>query len=288
MYIEPIECKQCGRKGRPGEKGFRSSSHGTRDDVHCDCGSDFQVEPAHDQRILSGNAFVRLSAASNHEEEGVVTLAPGKATKVVFAKPFDFPCKAFLTPQGGPMLVKELTIRKDGMTLLSSVFPNEIGDASEQQVSWLVHGLVDIDKLPTWYVHFYSAITHAENGFCKPALLDYAVAFETFVETFLEESLRQTYGSQVAEYLLRRTWHIEDRVKELLELATGHRLSEREDVYQPWDKHVRRPRNDLSHGLPVSVNEKAVETAHQAVYQALRWIQDMSTQQTGNVGVAPI
>ena len=184
------------------------------------------------------------------------------------------------------MLVKESMIRKDGMTLLSSVFPNEAGDASEQQVSWLVHGLVDIDKLPTWYVHFYSAIAHAENGFCKPALLDYAVAFETFVETFLEEHLRQKYGSQVAEYLLRRTWHIEDRVKGLLELATEHRLSEREDVYQPWDKHVRGPRNDLSHGLSVSVNEEAVERAHQAVYQALRWIQDTSTQQAGNMGVA--
>jgi len=73
----------------------------------------------------------------------------------------------------------------------------------------------------------------------------------------------------MADYLLKKTWRIEERVKELLEQACGVRLTERQDVYQPWDKYVREPRNKLSHGEQIVVDEAAAENAHQATWQVL-------------------
>lgn len=277
MYVEPIECPTCGRRGRPGEAGFQVDSTRQHFRVHCDCGEVFEVESPCDQCILSTNPFSRLSAASNHCEHGQVTMVPGGTAEVSFQKPFDFACRAFLTPQGMPIVVKELNLTSDGMTILSSFLKDE-PTVAEATVNWLVYGLTDVDDLPTWYVHFYGAIGHLENGLHKSALLDYAVAFESFIESFLAEHLSRRYGKAVSEYLLHRTWRVQERCNALLELAVEHRLSERSDVYQPWDEHVREPRNALVHGEVRPIGRENAEKAHQAVYQAIRWVEDIAQQ----------
>jgi len=138
-----------------------------------------------------------------------------------------------------------------------------------------VCGLTNIDKLPAWYIHFYNAITQLENGFYKSALLDYAVAFETFVESFLNECFKDKFGDEIAEYILKKCWRIEDRSKELLELVTGHRLTENKDLYELWHKKVRQLRNELVHGKNNKIKKEDAETAHQASYQAIAWINSL-------------
>ncbi len=274
MFIEPITCPRCGRTGRPAEEGFQSSTDADGVLVHCQCGETITLRggEARDQQMLSANIFARLSAASNHTESGTVRIAPGRAHDVAFAKAFDFPCRAFLTPDA-MVALKEAFLAADRMQILSSVLPSHQKVPDSVEVSWLVFGLVEIDSLPTWYVHFYGALTQLANGFYKPALVDYAVAFEAFTEAFLAEHLTRRVGEQVADYLLRRTARIEDRVKDLLELAIGVRLSSRADVYRPWDEHVRGPRNRLAHGARIAIDRDAANRAHAASYQAIRWIQ---------------
>jgi hypothetical protein len=41
------------------------------------------------------------------------------------------------------------------------------------------------ESSPTWRVQYYSAVGQLINRLFKPALLDYAVAFEVFVEDYL-------------------------------------------------------------------------------------------------------
>jgi hypothetical protein len=132
--------------------------------------------------------FPRLSAASNHMESGTVTIPPGHAHDVTFAKPFGFPCRAFLTPNA-MVALKETNLTGEGMRILCSMLPSHSRVPDVVEVFWLVPGLVDIDSLPTWYVHFYGALTQLESGLYKTALIDYAVAFETFTEAFLADSL---------------------------------------------------------------------------------------------------
>ena len=162
MHITPLECNNCGRKGRPDEEGFQSQGGAENLEVHCNCGNKFPVSQGRDQLILSANVFSRLDGASNHCLYGVVMLTPGHAEKVVFDRPFDFPCRAFLTPNV-PIYVKELDLKNDGMTILSSCGEATPAD-KEVKVGWTVYGLGDMDGLPLWYVHFYSAITHWING----------------------------------------------------------------------------------------------------------------------------
>jgi hypothetical protein len=147
---------------------------------------------------------------------------------------------------------------------------------SDAEVTWSVYGLVDIDILPSWYVQFYAAVTQLAGKLYKAALWDYAIAFEVFLGEFLAHHLTTKYGTAMSEYILRRSWRVEDRCKEVLELAIGHRLRERDDVYLPWDQKVRKPRDGLLHGERVTVDEEAAEQAHQAVYQAIRWVESVT------------
>ena len=274
MYIAPVKCPGCGRTGRPAEVGFRAAFEVGGVVIQCDCGQSISLrgEEARDQQILSANTFSRLSAASNHFESGTVRIQPGHASEIRFTRPFDFPCKAFLTPNA-PVALRADFLAGDKVRVLSSILPSHTSLPEVVEIDWSVYGLVGIDSLPTWYVHFYAALTQLENGFFKPALLDYAVAFEVFLETFLTERLSQRFSPDASSYLLRRTPRVEERAKELLELAIGCNLTSRDDVYQPWDRDVRKPRNQLAHGDRLVIDRDAALRAHSAAYQAIRWIQ---------------
>jgi hypothetical protein len=170
-------------------------------------------------------------------------------------------------------MLREHSLEKDGLSILSSVFKEHcLSEQNPFSINWMVFGLVDIHLLPSWHVQFYSAYTHLLNGLYKPALLDYAIAFEIFLATYLRERLQKVCGNAAAEYVLKKTWKIEERAKGLLKLACGQPLSERDDVYQPWDEHVRGPRNEISHGEPVTIDEASAKKAHDATWQAIRWI----------------
>lgn len=271
MFIPPFQCPKCGRSGHPGETGFQDNGV----QIHCECGEVINND-SRDQRILSTNVFARFSTASNQFEYGQCDIVPGQIAKVSFQKHFDFVALVFLTPFGRVVYLKESYENNEGMVVLSSLGDGDSRDPTPIQVNWLVYGLNEIDNLPNWYLLFYGAMTQLAKGLFKPALLDYAVAFEVFLEGFLADRLTKKYDSEVADYLLRRTWRIEDRVKDLLELIIGRRLSERDDVYQPWDQNVRIPRNRLSHGEKMSIDLASAERGHSAVFQAIRWIESVS------------
>jgi hypothetical protein len=172
------------------------------------------------------------------------------------------------------------------MVILSSVLEREhMKPADIISLNWHVYGLVELDSLPAWHVQYYSALTHLINGLFKPALLDYAIAFEIFIASFLRERLTTSFGASMTDYVLRRTEKIEERVKGLLEQACGQSMSSHTDVYQPWHSHtdvyqpwhdhVQRPRNHVAHGKPIVIDTAEAERAHQAIWQAIRWIESL-------------
>jgi hypothetical protein len=275
MFIDLIQCTDCGKRGRPGAA-FNLSIDGATHRLHCNCGNAFDLPDPRDQCILSDNVFVRLGALSNYQEGGFVDVTPGGSTKVTFRRAFDYPCRAFLAPLGNQAIyAKEAYLDSDCMVILAGRHATDSDTAPAIEVSWSVYGLVGIDVLPAWNVQFYAAATHLANNLFKPALLDYAGAFELFLEEYLRSRLERRFSADCAELILRKSWRVEDRCKDILELASGHRMTERVDVYQPWDIHVRKPRNDLAHGKRVPVGPADAENAHQATYQAIRWIESL-------------
>lgn len=279
--IKPIVCPQCNREGWPGENGFQLDSPSSGPSkVHCTCGQVIIIDSPRDYLMLSTNIFVRLLGASNHWENGSVRLIPGHLRIVRFKRPFDLPCKAFVTP-AAPIFVTEHSLSRDSVRILSSVFVDDSGTAQHNKpvgVSWIAFGLVDVNTLPTWYILFYGALAHNANGFYKPALLDYATAFEAFVEQFLRKHIAQHHGGRLTNNLLKKMWKIEDRVRYLLELVTQHSLTEEREIYEPWNKCVQTPRNRLMHGQYVAVGKGEAENAHRATYQAIRWIESLPHQ----------
>jgi len=212
----------------------------------------------------------------NRIQMGRALLTPGCTHEVQFAEPFDVPCKAFFTPVAAPIVVKELELRPDGMTLLSSFAREEDLAARQVLVFWLACGLKGLENTPLWRVHLCSAATHFDKGLYKPALLDCAVSFEAFLEDFLRRHLTRRYGEEISDYVLERGWRVEDRCGELLSLAVGHRLPERRDLWEAWKLGVQEPRNRLAHGKRCLVGQEEAERAYQAVYQAIAWMQSLA------------
>ncbi len=259
MFIPLIKCPTCGHTGRPGEVNFNSTSGSEGHFVHCSCGT---------------------------SESGKVGLSVGRSAEIKFSRKFDVIGETILVPygtEGFGFYVKELYVGRDKMRILSSIWttgetvqmgidPAATIPVQPVEVGWSVCGLVDTDRLPTWRLHFYSAIIQHRNGLYRPSLLDYAVSFEVFLEAFLREKLTAKLGETTSDYLVRKVWRVEERAKELLELSSGKRFSDRSDVYQPWDEDVRQIRNRLSHGEIIPLSHADVEKAHQAVYQAIRWV----------------
>jgi hypothetical protein len=236
------------------------------------------MKGAADQLILSSNTYLRLLALSNIWETGTIVIRPGIATKVLFREPILAPRRVYLTPTC-KVLLKEIDLCDSGMTVIASLGPDAATSGcppvgATMGACWVVYGMKELDQLPTWYVHFCNAAVQGANGVYKTALLDYAVAFEVFVESTLAELLTKQFGAAASDYLLGNTWTVEKRVKDLLQLAVGMRLSDDPSVYQPWDQDVRTVRNELAHGSAMNVDAGMAEKAHQAVYQAIRWVQD--------------
>jgi hypothetical protein len=276
MFIEPIECSRCGRKSRPGDAGFQASYGDPKAQIVCECGNEFYLREPRDQFILSRNPFSRFSAASNHFEFGTVEIIPGQAIDVAFGRPFDYPCKTYLTSEGIGLYLREAFLNNDRMLIVSAVPSGGPVPTIPVRVHWAVYGLIDLNLLPNWYVQFFAAMTQIETALYKAALFDYAIAFEVFFENWLDVHLTARYGRQLSEYLMKRIWRIEDRCKDLMELAINRRFTERMDVYQLWDHDVREPRNRLAHGERFEVTREMAEAAHSAVYQGIRWIESVT------------
>src|SRR5262245_1458242 len=122
MFIEPLECSGCGRRGRPGDTLFhRAGSYdGTNAHIYCQCGHEFDLPEPRDQFILSRNPFCRLQAASTHVDFVTAEIIPGQLCDVKFREPFDYLSKAYLSA-GAHLYLREYFLNNDRMLILSGV-----------------------------------------------------------------------------------------------------------------------------------------------------------------------
>jgi len=242
--------------------------------VKCDCGHSFLVTNPDDQNILSRNPFNRLDALFKDHEYGGLWLQPGQLATITFSKPFSLVARTFFTPMGSTaVFAKEAFIQPSQMAVLAGV----PGGAAPKPVHirWSVYGLHDIASVPLWRLQLYSAVSQIESRLFKLAVLEYASCFELFVESFLRGRLAPKLPPPKIDSLLKKNWKIETRVKALLKTATGKSLTDRPDVYTAWDTQVRKPRNNLAHGKPITLEEAGAQAAHSATYDAIRWVQSL-------------
>lgn len=274
MFIKPIECDVCHRRDDLQFIGQLSTFR-----AKCKCGNELQV--SRDQMILFNQFYGRLEALSNHIQWGSVESTPGMIDRITFTEPFELVGHVSLTPvvpTGFPNGIYPGEIMTNNIELLfgtSVVLKEALRFAEPIKVNWRVYGLIKVDSLPIWLVQFYSAMIQSMRGRLKPALLDYSIAFELFVEAFLRGRLGNSCGPDTTDYLLDKLWRIDERVKDLMKQVCGYRLSDGPDVYGPWDEYVRKPRNQIAHGQQINIDSGDLEKAHQAVWQAIRWIESL-------------
>lgn len=271
--IQPIVCPQCGHTGFPGEEGMSGIIDDGTLTIACKCGNKFPVPWNRDQYILSKHLMNRIMAACNGIEWGTVEITPGVIENVTFEIPFATIGIVELTPNCTyPLHVNEVLVNPERMMIGSSAFDAKHATSERIRINYVVYGLHSQIDVPAWFQQFFAAIVNTRKMLYKPALIDYATAFEMFVELHLQRKLTQKYDESVATFLLDKNPKIETRVKDVLELATGVKMPSNDEIYQPWHVRVQRMRNKLAHGEILSIGHDDVEQAHQAVYRAMKWI----------------
>lgn len=236
--------------------------------VRCTCGTSFTALDA----ALDQSPFTRWAAVSTHVEIGAIDVTPGERGEVQLSAPFDIIGVIHITPQA-PMYAVHEELYRDRMGIVTAPIRNSSASTTPPAVAWMIYGVRNENNLPVWWLHLFAAVSNAANGQFKTALVDYATAFEVYIDVFLRERLTAKYGANVAGHILDRTDKVAERVKVPLELATGSRFSTNTTLYQAWDTKVRKPRNDLAHGNRLPIGPLDVEDAHQAVCQAINWIE---------------
>lgn len=269
MYIKPMGCPKCGKVGRAHD--FQISNPGCQ--VHCSCGSTFTVENLADQLALSDHFVWRIQAFANELQFGKVSVTPGDTFQIDFHPPIEIISKINFTAEGNFLHAKEITTTQNGMIVICAKVPGAEYHGPVN-LHWFVWGLSNIDQIPYWKLQFVSGFTNNENRMYSAALFDYAVAFEAFVENYLRDNLKVRYDEKLSDYLLKSNQKIENRVKELMSLASSSPLTKDNQVYDAWDKNVRQIRNKLFHGKAIDVTKAMAEKAHYATYDAIRYIQD--------------
>lgn len=289
VNIPTVSCPHCGVIGVPRHGPF--THHGVNfhapwpsnaaEEIICQCGRTFFVPYNPDPDVVDAHIFMRWLGASNHAVLSSTTVTAGQIATLALDPPFDVIGAIFLASVDVFLsLVPEPEADGTKIRIVSSVLdPSERGTArwavlgQPVKVNFTVYGLRDVGTLPVWRQMFYSAMIHAEKRLWRPAFLDYATAFESFIASYLNRHLTRRYDASLAQYLLHRTHSIEQRVDDLMVHATGFKLSESGDLYQRWKDRVHKLRNRVSHGIVFAVGKDDVEEAHQVVYRLIRWVE---------------
>ncbi len=264
-----LDCPACSTREREHPGTLTPLTTDPLECIHCAaCGHTFTRLDA----LAHPISFARWAALATHMEAGRADLRPGDYAKVKLASHFDVVGPLVATAQG-PILAKASLEWGEAVEIYTSRMPGHPDD-QPIGVAWLVFGIQESDKVPGWWLQLFAAIQSAADGRAKPAIIDYAGAFELFVETVLSDALTAKYDAEAADHILNRTQAVTERVRMPLELATGHQLTEDHVIYDAWTTKVKKVRNALAHGGGPPLNPGDAEEAHQATIAAMRWIVD--------------
>lgn len=279
MFIRQIECPNCRKQGRLDSEFFFNRT-GREYNAKCRiCNTLFPLEDHWVQRVLSAHPSSRLSALSNHSEFGEISIKPGEIARIDFKTPFDVVTRATFCPQGSrSKIVRDEHLSKESMSVIAA--DSDLTKGGDIRAFWKVEGLINVDQKPAWYLQLYSAATHVVHGLYRPAVIDYALAFELILEETIRRHLYIKCGEECSSYIMDKNWRVEDRCKQVLELATGHRMTDHPGMYNSWDKHVRKLRNSIAHGKCQPLDEKQVQKTHEAAFQAIWWLECLEPKRT--------
>lgn len=293
MLVPPMVCPQCKASGRLLTEFNYSHLESEEPPVgSCQrCGSVVPIDDLEGQFMLSrfspstwepgGRKLntLRYQAIFNRGDYGFVSITPGHSKRVQFRERIDYPGIATVHTSVGPLIVREMDLSSEGVTILTSVPEHSaIAEYDSVEVFWQVYGLQGVEALPLWLLQFVEAVVDLEEGRYREALLGYAVAFESFIEELLTRHLGQQHGERFAEYLLKSSKGIEVRVQKLVHLQFGQRFSDNKRAFQAWKEQVQDVRNNvIAHGgQPRLITYEQAEAAHSATYQAIRWLRHMA------------
>ena len=222
--------------------------------------------------LVHPNEFVRWAAIATHVETGDVHLRRGDHTQVSLTSLFDIVGPLVVTPHAYVMSSALLT-SPTAVDIYTSRTPG-LPDDQPIQIVWLVYGIEGADKVPGWWLQLFAAMQSAAEWRAKLAIIDYAGAFEVFIETVLNDALTVKYDAAVSAHILKRTPEVAERVKTVLDLAIGRRLTEDQDIHRAWLTRVKDVRNGLVHSGGLPLTPSAAADAHQATIAAMQWIAD--------------
>jgi hypothetical protein len=280
MYIDPFTC-ECGYKAYAGDREgatFRIERGIPKVHFVCRCGREHDLannQQTIDQLALSSNVYAAMFGLSNASQEEEIVTRVAAPFVVHYNPPFEM-----LGFVGHEVLTKGYSpVMDSDRSMLGGVVLSEDPHVltSEEGVSLIYRavGLRNTGKLAVWHVLFYGGLIARKQEAYKFAVIEFAVAFEAYLNQLLETTLSAKYGAAVTKMLLNKTNKLERRFTELLELAIGHKHSERDDIYGAWQRDVQGKRNDVAHGIPTVVSAQDAYRAQYVSYSAIRWLADL-------------
>ena len=151
------------------------------------------------------------------------------------------------------------------------------------RVNVLCHLLAvpDMSRYAPWLGQMIEAIEQTAEGDFEAALLDYARACEMFVGDYLRRTMRLVNNldnDSVSQVMDMRD--VGSRVTRLLPLLTVDPRGYR-DAQRAWEQNVQTLRNTKIAHVPLGIDSKECQEAHDSAYWFIRAVQSQCTFEVG-------
>lgn len=289
-----IECPNCysGRTLKPDEKESYSrlplkEFFNTKPSIQCSCGNEYTFLEGIVQDLISSNTFSEWGFVSDIYLCDEIEITVGLVKKIQLPQTIPIINKVFLTGIGGFALIAPQynEVNCDIIHVISSEYPRSPGSprspgasgpprfrvGDKMKITWCIYGNSTNHNIPAWRKIVIQAKREFINKQYSLALLTSAIAFESFIDTLLNETLiNKGVPQESASTIVESINSIKTKVHSLLKSLDSVSFKDC-DANKSWEKLLLQ-RNKIAHGEVIDVSEEDARNALKTVVTGILYI----------------
>jgi uncharacterized protein YbaR (Trm112 family) len=271
-----IECPFCNRarslENEEQIKIAQSRANWTEETICQSCDRKFTFIEGIIQGIISENIFSEWSFISDIKLFGNVEINVGKTHTVELEQSVPIINKIYLTCMNSYADVSHVYNSGKSFRIISSYVDGGTPLGEKQTVSWLLYGRSADLAISIWRRLLVLAKEEILQKQYALALLSCAIAFESFIDSLLDELFRSKgIVAEASDVILETIPSIYPKVYKLLNYMDGVIFKDYKEINKKWQKVVEK-RNLIAHGSDINIGAGEANDSFETVIRGIFYI----------------
>lgn len=273
--ISMVECLKCQRSWslETEEIGFlQKNKENLHTELTCKwCGYEFSYIDGIIQEMISNNSFSEQNFISDIIDGGECEIVVGYTHTFKFNYEIPVVNALNISCIDGFASIKADPVNSKEFIIMSSYINNGVALGDKLRICWVASGRSSWDNVPIWKRYLVQAKEQMIARNYNLALLTCEMAFESFIDTILDELLTKKGLTREASHIILESMRITDKVYRLLQHLDGIKFKEYKNINSKWSNLVQK-RNKVAHGEIAEITEAEANEAFDTVVRAILFI----------------